>query len=68
MAKKRYNQDGIYGLEEKKCAICGKMFIPAPQHVYKRTYGTGGGTKWFCSYHCLVAWDRDHRCNYTTMK
>lgn len=58
----------IYGLTERKCAICGKMFIPAPMHVYKRTYGTGGRTKWLCSYHCLVARDKAHPCNYTTMK
>lgn len=66
MAKKKFNKDGIYGLEEKKCAVCGKVFIPAPLHVYKRMLQ--GRTKWFCSYHCLVAWDREHRCNYTTMK
>lgn len=24
MAKKKYNKNGIYGLEEKKCAVCGR--------------------------------------------
>lgn len=66
MAKKKSNTDGIYGLEEKKCAVCGKAFIPAPLHVYKRHYSNL--IKWFCSYHCLVAWDKVHKCNYTTMK
>jgi uncharacterized OB-fold protein len=28
----------IYGLTERKCAVCGKMFVPAPQHAYKRYY------------------------------
>ena len=32
------------------CPVCGKEFIPAPQHVYKVT-------KWsppVCSYHCMM--------------
>lgn len=66
MAKKKYNKDGIYGLEDKKCAVCGKVFIPAPLHVYKRRHTNT--MRWFCSYHCLVAWYKEHRCNYTTMK
>ena len=31
--------EGIYGITEKKCPMCGKKFIPAPLHVYKRNYG-----------------------------
>jgi YHS domain-containing protein len=58
----------VYGLVEKKCAVCGKTFIPAPMHVYKRKHGSGGHTKWFCSYHCMLAWDKEHPRNYTTMK
>jgi len=58
----------VYGFTEKKCPICGKTFIPAPMHVYKRTTGSGGKTKWFCSYHCLLAWDKKHPRNYTTVK
>ena len=59
--------EGIYGLSEKKCAVCGKKFIPAPMHVYKRSYGGDTRLKWFCSYHCLLAWDRAHRCDYTKL-
>lgn len=33
-------------LAEKKCAKCGKMFIPAPQHVFKE-YG-----KYYCKWTC----------------
>lgn len=65
MAKKKSNTDGIYGLEEKKCAVCGKVFIPAPLHVYKRHYSNL--IKWFCSYHCLVAWDKTHPRRYVNM-
>jgi hypothetical protein len=57
----------IYGLTEKKCPICGKMFIPAPMHVYKRYY-KNGRAKWLCSYHCLLEWDRAHPHNYNTIK
>lgn len=63
--KRKYNQ---IGLRECKCAVCGKSFIPAPMHVYKRTFGTGGHTKWLCSYHCLLEWDREHKRKYTSMK
>lgn len=30
----------------KKCAACGKLFIPAPYHVYKR------GNKWYHTWSC----------------
>ncbi len=46
--------------EEKKCSECGKVFIPAPYHAYRRKQRTGNGNIWFCSYHCLVAWDKEH--------
>lgn len=55
----------VYGLTERKCPICGKVFFPAPMHVYKRMFG--GKTKWLCSYHCLLEWDKKHPRNYTTM-
>lgn len=36
-------------LPERKCSLCGKMFIPAPELIYrdkhKRTM--------FCSWHCF---------------
>lgn len=65
MAKKKSNTDGVYGLDEKKCAVCGKVFIPAPLHVYKRHYSNL--IKWFCSYHCLFAWDKTHTRRYVNM-
>ena len=55
-------------LNERVCYTCGKKFIPAPQHVYKRKYGAGGSTKWFCKPTCMYAWDRVHSRKYTTMK
>ena len=59
--KKKYNED-CYGIVERKCPICGKVFIPAPLHAYKRAHG--GRMKWLCSYHCLLEWDKKHPRRY----
>lgn len=63
-ARKWVNRDfdtvGACNFVEHTCDQCGKIFFPAPYHVYKRTSGSGGKTKWFCSYHCMVAWDKEH--------
>ena len=40
--KKKY----VYTFEEKKCAKCGKLFISAPYHIYKKN------SKWYCSWTC----------------
>lgn len=52
--------ESVYGITEKKCPVCGKIFIPAPLHVYKRNYGRVGRTKYLCSYHCMLAYDKEH--------
>ena len=31
---------------EKKCATCGKVFVPAPHHVFTK------GGKWYCKWTC----------------
>ena len=56
------------GLKEYRCAVCGKVFVPAPQHVLKRQYGAGGHTNWFCKPTCMMTWDRYHKRKYTSMK
>ena len=33
---------------EKKCKKCGKIFIPAPMHVYHV------GSKYYCSWPCYL--------------
>lgn len=33
-------------MTEVKCRKCGKVFIPAPQHVFRDTYGL------YCSWTC----------------
>lgn len=35
-------------LPEKKCANCGKNFIPAPYHAFKKN------EKYYCKYTCYI--------------
>lgn len=36
-------------IPEKYCAKCGKLFIPAPEHIFK--YGSKYYCKWTCYLH-----------------
>ena len=40
-------------LVEITCPVCGRTFIPAPQHVYCEDYMT------FCKWTCLTKYRRD---------
>ena len=37
----------------RKCVMCGKLFIPASEHIYKR------GRIWLCGWNCTCAFDKD---------
>lgn len=39
------------------CPICGKKFIPAAEHVYRRT--VKGKMRYLCSYHCMLEYDKN---------
>jgi uncharacterized OB-fold protein len=41
--------DKIIGLEEKKCAKCGKLFVPSYHHTFKQK----GKGKYWCSWTCF---------------
>lgn len=41
-------------IKEHECPICHKIFVPAPQHVYK----THDKARFVCSYHCSLASER----------
>lgn len=41
---------------EKKCPICGKVFVPAPYHAWKAS--NIGTHPLVCSYHCALESDR----------
>lgn len=42
---------------EVNCPICGKRFIPAPEHVFRRT--VNGKLRYICSYHCTMIYDKN---------
>lgn len=42
--------------ETVKCPICGKTFVPAPQHIYKFT--DKGRIKSVCSWGCMRAHEK----------
>lgn len=44
MKKVTFNQI----LPEKKCRKCGRIFIPAPMHIYK------DGSRYYCSWTCYL--------------
>lgn len=48
---------GACDFVERKCDHCGRTFVPAPYHAWKRDPGR---TYWFCSYTCMIAWDREN--------
>lgn len=45
--------NSFYGLNEKKCANCGKTIFPTPEHAYKE------GSVYFCKWTCMTAYRRE---------
>lgn len=43
--------DPLVYIVEATCPICGKVFVPAPYHIYKQRSGRTGH-KYYCSYSC----------------
>lgn len=43
---------------EKKCPICGKLFMARPEYVYKRV--TKNRVNYMCSWKCLNMYDDEH--------
>jgi len=41
-----------YYLNERKCPVCGKIFVPAPFHVFVEDHKT------FCKWSCLCEYRR----------
>ena len=56
MAKSKYNYAQGVGFVSVKCPICGKTFVPAPEHAY-HTYN---GKKLVCSYKCSCQSRKEH--------
>lgn len=48
-----YKLNRVYSsLVELECPVCGKIFVPAPEHIYN------DGKKRVCSWHCQVEAER----------
>ena len=56
MAKSKYNYAQGMGFVPVKCPICGKMFVPAPEHAYHNY----NGKKLVCSYKCSCQSRKEH--------
>lgn len=48
------NFDSFMNSWFKTCPICGKRFVPAPFHTYRRNKGSR--QYFFCSYRCMKQW------------
>lgn len=40
-----------------ECPVCGKKFVPAPLHVYKRW--VKGNMRFLCSWKCAAEYDKN---------
>ena len=45
------SQDWINNYALRTCPVCGKTFLPAPQHAYKVRPSSGAPV---CSYKCMM--------------
>ena len=45
---------------ERKCPVCGKVFIAREEWVYKRNNEKNNWPRYMCSYSCLKQWDKEH--------
>lgn len=46
-------------IEEKECAYCGRIFCPAPRHVFKLRLANE--RLWFCKYTCKKHWENENK-------
>ena len=49
--------NSYYGRQEKTCPVCGKTFLPAPEH----SYHLENKSKLVCSYSCVRNWEESKK-------
>lgn len=49
----------VYNYGAKVCPVCGKSFVPAPQHVYK--IHVGDNDRKVCSWTCVRTYERKNK-------
>lgn len=42
----------------RKCPVCGKLFVPAPMHIYNAQMKKYSKKALVCSYGCMVAQEK----------
>ena len=47
-----------FPFKEMTCVVCGKIFIPAPEHIYNEE--RGGKVKHICGYNCNCVFNRKY--------
>jgi hypothetical protein len=52
-----------------ECPICGKKFIPAPEHYWKiGNYGMESRDERVCSYSCMRKWEKEQEAEIKAKK
>lgn len=49
-----------YGFNERECPVCGKRFIMAESHIYKKIFKYK--TLTFCGWNCMRKFENDNSC------
>ena len=45
---------------EKKCPVCGKLFVAREEWVFKRYTDNSHWPRYLCSWSCTREWDKKH--------
>ena len=55
-------QEAASGRPPRVCAHCGRTFVPAKEHIFKRYVSVEKRQilVWLCGYTCDTAWLREH--------
>ena len=55
-------QEAASGRPPRVCAHCGRSFVPAKEHIFKRYVSVDKRQilVWLCGYTCDTAWLREH--------
>lgn len=51
--------DVRYAIIDKICPVCGKNFVPAPEHIYRIRINKNRSNL-VCTYNCMINWQNKH--------
>lgn len=58
MAKRKKFGEDIFPFKELTCCECGRIFVPAPEHIFNEK--RSGKVYHICGYNCNCAFNRKH--------